>query len=896
MKVIFTIKYDTVWGQSLAIVGAIPELGQWEEAVAPDMTFAGDGTWVYELVLSDQVSQLEYCYLVKSEGQVIRREWSRGHSVNLNLTTNCYRLYDAWLNPPADLAFYSSAFTKAVFAHEKPSGVEPEGQKLLCFSVFAPRVKRNQYVALIGAGDGLGNWYPEKAVRMCPDGKAVWRVTLDASKIDFPLMYKFVLCDERVPQECVWEEGENRMLGYPFSNEKECVCISGLFFRYKASEALWKGVGTVIPVFSLRSERSYGVGDLGDLFLLVDWVKLTGQNLIQVLPMNDTRMTGTWLDSYPYSAMSIYALHPMYIDLEKMGSLNNEERRMYFFHRQQELNAKAEIDYEALVETKIAYCRAFVEQEGLEQLMCNSDFRRFFEENNSWLIPYAAYCYLRDLYKTADFSRWERYAVFDSSAIARLSSPQYPAYPEIAFNYFLQYVLDKQFREVTAYARSKGVVLKGDLPIGVNRFSAEVWTEPDYFNLNGQSGAPPDDFSVNGQNWLFPTYRWEVMAKDEYSWWRKRFAKMNDYFDCFRIDHILGFFRIWEIPQDYVQGLCGHFNPALPLSVDEIAMYGLQFDEKWFTSPRISASYLPDLFGEYADEAQGSYLAQSSSQHFVLKPFCDTQKKIEQLFVGKKEEKNCKIKQGLYAIANEVLFLKDPYEDAKYHPRISASQSYLYRELNESEKEAFDRLYENYFYHRHNEFWKEQALRKLIPLLESTEMLVCGEDLGMIPASVPEVMAQLQLLTLEIERMPKTLGGEFADLARLPYLSVCTTSTHDMSPLRSWWKEDPAKTQRYYNAVLKREGEAPVECNEELAEQILANHLSSPAMLVIIPLQDWLAIDDELKRSDADAERINIPAQTNHYWRYRMHLTLETLLGSERLNARIISLIKRRNR
>lgn len=893
MKIIFTIKYNTVWGQSLAIVGSIPELGVWEEAIAPDMQLSADGTWTYAIELSEQVRKIDYYYLVKTEGQETRREWSRGHTLVLNDCSGCYRLYDAWMDLPADLPFYSSAFTKAVFAHSASAADNVSGKEKLTISVFAPKVNKQQYVALTGNCDQMGNWMPERAVRMYPAEGAVWRVTLDVSAITFPLKYKFLLCDESSLSTCVWEEGEDRVIEYPFlTNKEETVCVSGLFFRYGPDTSLWKGAGTVIPVFSLRSERSFGVGDLGDLYLLVDWIEKTGQCLIQVLPMNDTRMTQTWLDSYPYSAMSIYALHPMYIDLNGMGELKDEERRRYYALCRSELNAKEEIDYEAVVDTKIAYCREFVAQEGLERLLDKEDYRRFFEQNSSWLIPYGAYCYLRDLYQTADFSQWEQYAAYDKSAINRLCSPQHPAYPEIAFNYYLQYVLDKQFREVTEYARKKGVVLKGDLPIGVNRFSAEVWTEPDYFNLSGQSGAPPDDFSVNGQNWLFPTYRWEVMAKDDYAWWKKRFAKMNDYFDSFRIDHILGFFRIWEIPNDYVQGLCGHFNPALPLSVQEIERAGLPFDEKRFISPRISQDYLPELFGAYADEVVGSYLAQSSSRHFVLKPFCDTQRKIEALFVGKEDEKSCKIKLGLYAISNEVLFLKDPREEDKYHPRISASMSYLYKELNENEKQAFDRLYADFFYQRHNAFWKDQALRKLTPLVESTEMLVCGEDLGMIPATVPEVMHNLRLLSLEIERMPKTFGVEFADLTGLPYYSVCTTSTHDMSPIRSWWKEDRKKTQRYYNTVLKQNGEAPAECSGELAACMVTNHLLSPAMLVIIPWQDWLAIDDELKRANPDVERINVPAQTNHYWRYRMHLTLEELLQAENLNKRILSLIQ----
>jgi 4-alpha-glucanotransferase len=466
------------------------------------------------------------------------------------------------------------------------------------------------------------------------------------------------------------------------------------------------------------------------------------------------------------------------------------------------------------------------------------------------------------------------------------------AYPEISFLYFLQYILHTQFKGVSDYARKNGIVLKGDLPIGVNRTSVEAWMEPKYFNMNGQAGAPPDDFSVNGQNWGFPTYNWDTMEKDNFSWWRKRFGKLEDYFDCFRIDHILGFFRIWEVPLDYVQGLCGHFNPALPLTPNEIEQYGLGFDEARLTTPHINREFLPELFGDRTEEVIGTFLAQSSSRHFVLKPYCDTQRKVEALFAGKTDEVSLRIKKGLFAIANEVLFLRDPREPDKFHPRISASQSYLYRELSASDRYAFDQLYWNFFYHRHNEFWKAQAFNRLTPLVGSTDMLVCGEDLGMIPESVPDVMNKLQIFSLEIERMPKTPQREFSDLYNLPYHSVCTTSTHDMTPLRSWWKEDRAKIQRYYNNVLGHTGDAPEECTADLATQIVSNHLATTSMLTIIPMQDWFAMDDSVKRKDYEAERINVPSDSNHYWRYRMHITLEKLIEADSLNNKITELIK----
>lgn len=889
MRITFTINYHTVWGQKLYIVGSIPELGAWEVALAAEMNYVGDGNWQLELDIPSDIEEIDYQYFLSMNDGPVFEEWGRKHHALFDGNVSHYKLNDSWQTRPDNMPFYSSAFVQSFFAH--PCNIHSSGvdsKKKIRLKVLAPRVGRNQTVAITGNQPCLGNWEPKSALLLNCLSSPEWQIDLDAEAITFPLEFKFLIRENDLEASCSWEAGENRVLELSPIREDEMVVVAG--YVYRDNLPLWRTTGTVIPVFSLRSEHSFGVGDFGDLQLMIDWAKSTCQHIIQVLPMNDTTATHTWHDSYPYRAISIYALHPMYIDLRKLGILKEKSQRLFYREKQQELNSKDSVDYEAVNRYKLAYCRACFDQKGYKDLK-SERFKAFYSENGSWLLPYAAYCYLRDKYETPDYNQWGRYASYNESAIRQLVSENEAVEREINFIYYLQYILHYQFKEVSDYARQQGVVLKGDLPIGVNRHSVEAWMEPYYFNMDGQAGAPPDDFSAIGQNWMFPTYNWKRMQEDGFAWWKRRFSKLGDYFDCFRIDHILGFFRIWEIPTDYVQGLCGHFNPALPLTKEDITHYGFAFDENTFTIPRINRRYLDTLFGELADKVERSYLLQSSSEYLMLKPFCDTQQKIAQLFAGKFDDESTRIQQGLYAIANEVLFLQDPVEMYKFHPRISGSQSYLYQELEPSQKAAFDHLYWDFFYHRHNAFWKDQAYERLTPLVNSTNMLICGEDLGMIPESVPEVMNELQILSLEIERMPKRADRVFTDLSDLPYLSVCTTSTHDMSPLRSWWREDKEKTQYYYTHVLHRQGEAPHDCDAALAKQIVSNHLSSSSMLAILPLQDWLAVEDTVKQDDIDSERINIPANPNHYWRYRMHLSLEELMRSERLNEQIRSLI-----
>jgi 4-alpha-glucanotransferase len=890
MNIRFNIHFHTVWGQTLYITGSLPELGAWDSSFAKEMRHTGDGNWNLEIELPDNPVSFEYRYFLMSDNKLILEEWRKNHQMNVIDAKQTYTLIDYWQNRPGNMAFYSSAFTKSWFAHpcDKFERVV-KSKKKLCIKALDSEIDRNYSLALLGSLPELGNWEIDKALIMNCDNFPEWSVELDAGQLpSYPFEYKLCVINNEDKSLIQWEKGENRLLTVPAIRENETLIVSGLQFRNDSTE--WKCAGTVIPVFSLRSEKSFGIGDFADLKTCIDWLKLTSQKILQVLPLNDTTQTHSWTDSYPYNAISIYALHPIYLRLESIGTLNDSDRGDFYKKKQLELNALDETDYEQVDQFKWMYFREIYAQEG-ENTLKSQKFCTFFEENKDWLIPYAAYSYFRDISHTSDFRLWNKHRQYNREAIENFCRPDTPQYPEIALYYYLQFHLHQQLLQVKEYAYSRGIVLKGDIPIGVSKTSIEAWTEPQFFNMQHQTGAPPDDFSVNGQNWGFPTYNWEQLEEDNFRWWKKRFRKMSDYFDAYRIDHILGFFRIWEIPEDSVQGLLGWFSPALPLSIEEIENAGLPFKLERFTRAHINEQFLPELFGEFTQEVTAVYLDRSSSRHFAPKEKFNTQLKIKKYFAGKEDEKSRIIRDGLYAVCNEVLFIKDKQKPAHFHPRISAASSFLYSELDNSDKYAFDYLYWNYFYQRHNEFWKEEAYKKLTPLISCTNMLACGEDLGMIPHCVPEVIHKLQIFSLEIERMPKEPNVEFTHLHHLPYHSVCTTSTHDMPPLRMWWKEDKERTQRYYKNVLTKEGPDPENCSPEICEQIIFNHLNTRSMLTIIPLQDWLSLNKQTRRINENEERINIPANSKHYWKYRMHLPLEDLLKASELNDIISRLI-----
>ena len=886
MKISFNIDYRTNWGESVYLVGSCAALGGGDPQKAVKLSLDGDEHWSVNVNIPRTVKQIEYRYFVKHDNGAEKREWGPMHRLVFS-SADTYDIYDRWQDMPKDKPYYSSAFTECIChrAIREVNAAPAAGS--ITFCVAAPMVKPDQVVAISGASAALGAWDTKKAVVLTDEFFPLWSANVPvAEDMAKGSEFKFLILDKASGSVVAWEGGDNRRLG--FTPAKDAASVSA-GMRFINLQTPWRGAGTAIPVFSLRSEQDFGVGDFYDLMPMVDWVAATGQNIIQLLPINDTTMTGTWTDSYPYNANSTYALHPMYLRITDLGTLHDAERQRYFDDLGKELNQLTEVDYERVNRGKAEFVKEIFAQEG-KKVLASVEYKNFFKRNQAWLTPYAAFCVLRDRFGTAEFSQWGEYAVYDPDKIAEFVAKNTTYINQV---YYVQYNLDRQMRAVRDYAHSKGVAIKGDIPIGISRTSADAWLNPRLFNLDCQAGAPPDDFSVLGQNWGLPTYNWEEMNRDGFAWWKDRFRKMSEYFDAYRIDHVLGFFRIWQIPMDAIHGLLGYFSPALPFSADELRdSYDFWIDVDRHTTPFIMDYFLHDFFGEYTDEARVRFLEPAGYGRYRLKDEFSTQRKVAEYFgKAEKDEKNTRLCNALLGLIDDVLFLPDPEQPGKFHPRISAQFTYIYRSLNDYERWCFNRLYNDFFYHRHNDFWYGKAMWKLPPLIDATDMLVCAEDLGMIPACVPAVMDALEILSLEIQRMPKDPKTEFGNTWSYPYFSVCTTSTHDMDGIRAWWEADRKKTQDYYNHVLAQGGEAPYFAEPWICDRILDLHLKSPSMLCIIPLQDWLSMDGAIRRENPAEELINVPANPRHYWRYRMHLTLEDLATEEAFNSHLRSMI-----
>lgn len=892
MKLTFIVEYNTAWGENLFVVGDAQELGAGNEEKALPLVYE-NGKWIASVEVSGSVREIRYAYFVRNDYGYIRREWGKPHVFKAGKGVRTYELHDYWQEQPVDKHYYSSMFVDAVFHRSDCMPVEPIASKTLTIRVFAPSVRPDEELMLAGGCEALGNWDIDKALRMADENFPEWSVTIPFDKLENPLSFKFFKRNKETETAVMWECCDNRVLDIAEpTNKTTAVIVAGL--RFCDPDSTWKGAGTAIPVFSIRTDEDFGVGDFLSIKKMVDWLAMTGQRVLQILPINDTTMTGTWTDSYPYNANSTFALHPMYLNLKAVGSLGNEERRDYYNRLGAELNQLSQVDYERVNLEKHRYVEEIYAEIGQETI-ASDEFVDFVARNHYWLRNYAAFCLLRDEFGTADFSQWGTYSVFDTDKIDKYCVQNQE---KLNLVYFVQYFLDKQLREVRNYAHEHGVVLKGDIPIGISRTSVDAWVDPDLFNMDCQAGAPPDDFSVLGQNWGFPTYNWERMSQDGFLWWKNRMRKMSEYFDLYRIDHILGFFRIWQIPMSAVHGLLGLFNPAMPFTSDELRNnYDFWIDTDFQCNPYIMDYFIGDFFGEYTEEAKEEFLSSVGGGRYRLKPEFDTQQKVAAYFKDKERtDRNVKLENALYGLIDEVLFIEDPTQKGMYHPRISAQYTYIYRSLNDYERWCFNRLYNDFYYHRHNEFWYDKAMMKLPALVNSTDMLVCGEDLGMIPDCVPSVMSQLQILSLEIQRMPKDPSVEFGNPYHYPSLSVCTTSTHDMGGIRQWWEENHDKTQHFFNTMLGQEGGAPYFAEPWICDIIVSQHLESPAMLTILPWQDWMSIDGALRRENPKDEQINVPAISRHYWRYRMHLSVDQLLNETVLNYNIRGKISRTGR
>lgn len=895
----FLIRYHTSFGQNLYLTGNHVLLGNGDIANAIPMQYLNEQAWTVsipwpKLAIS---SSVQYNYvLVNQDGSVVV-DWGADKQIPFNQTdASDIQLIDTWNHAGYfENAFYTEAFQAVLLKGQQTNHLTKTTQSAThWFKVKSPLLEKGQVVCLSGSFELANHWSTDHLILLNKqETSPYFEVGLNLSKEQFPIAYKYGIYDLNTKQLIQFESGDNRVLHQSPANHQLTFVNDG--FTYLPNQS-WKGAGVAIPVFSLRTESSFGVGEFSDLIQMVNWAERVGLKMIQLLPVNDTTATNTAKDSYPYAAISAFALHPLYLNLPRLAGSAHVKALQQLEKERLQLNAQKTVDYAAVIQTKISFAKKVYKTDG-QSILQSSAFKSFFDDNQHWLESYAVFCYLRDAYGTVDFSKWPAYKQYKVKDIADLIDPNSAAYIDIAFHYFLQYHLHVQLREATAYAHEKGIIIKGDIAIGVFRHGADTWQHPSLFHMDFQAGAPPDDFAITGQNWGFPTYNWQRMQEDGFAWWKQRFSQMSHYFDAFRIDHILGFFRIWSIPMHAVEGIMGHFVPAIPIALSTFAQKGIWFNYQRYTQPFITDAVLWEVFGYDNELVKSLFLTDQKDGTYALKPAFETQRLVEQHFAGLEQDVHHeKIKKGLYSLISNIILFDADGTGQQFHFRFGIENTSSFKYLEYSTQQQLKELYVAYFFRDQDAFWKQEAYQKLPALKRVTNMLVCGEDLGMVPACVPEVMQQLGLLSLEIQRMPKDPNKAFFHPNDAPYLSVVTPSTHDMSTIRGWWEEDKTNIQQFYHHELGQWGDAPYYCEAWINKAIVLQHLYSPAMWSVFQIQDLMGISEKIRRDNPLEEQINVPANPNHFWGYRMHLTIEALLASDDFNTELLAFIQKAGR
>jgi 4-alpha-glucanotransferase len=653
--------------------------------------------------------------------------------------------------------------------------------------------------------------------------------------------------------------------------------------RFAALDHRFTGVS--VPVASLRTPESCGVGEFADLVPFGQWCRDAGLELIQILPVNDTGG-----NSSPYSALSAFALHPLYLRVQDLPGAGPFESEIAAFRSEAdglEKAARGRFPYARTLSFKLSLIgRIFSQAEAA--IRKDAAFTQWRSEN-PWVVPYAVFRALRAQTGDSAWSSWGPMADPDPGRIADWWQGHEAQCLPFAWT---QFQLEAQLGAVSRALRSMGVALKGDLPILMSKESADVWASRRYFDLSAVAGAPPDMFSPDGQNWGFPVYDWDRLQADGCIWWKDRLRQAGKFFSAFRIDHVLGFFRIWRIPRGERTGLLGRFSPSLGLARADLEALG--FDKgrlRWLSVPHVSEAELAAL-GPQAAAARERYLLRIGAEDlYNLKPEMDSETVIASL------DASSEVKSFLFSRHSDRALLDEG--DGTFYPAWYMEQKKSFQSLTVQEK---SRLADIVVRRRaeSEQAWEAGGRELLDTLRRSTDMLVCAEDLGDVPRCVPRVLAALGILGLRIVRWsrayaetPPGSAAPFVPPARYPFLSVCTPSVHDTTTIRGWWEEEGDR--ELFFRSLGEPGPCPPHMTARLLGRIVAHCMGASSAICVLQLQDLLDLDAALWSADPREDRVNVPGTVNDVnWTWRMPLSVGELGANTALTSTIRSLVRAR--
>jgi len=644
--------------------------------------------------------------------------------------------------------------------------------------------------------------------------------------------------------------------------------------KYARSEV--KIAGVAIPLAGIKTKGGWCVGEYPDLAALASLCKTTGLKLIQLLPINDSGS-----QSSPYSALSAFALHPLYLrvaDLPEAALCPAVLKSLKAYAAKHGQDSR--FSYMDAYRVKMDALRAVFDG-SKATIIANPELPEFIL-SHPWVKTYAVYKRLKKINGDRSWRDWQGHRDATESAIAKLWND--PAMKEEHLFYvWLQVRSAQQCAASSRAVRDSGVTLLGDLPILMNDDSADVWSNRKYFTMHLRAGAPPDMFAHYGQNWGFPVYDWDRQAADDFSFWKTRVAEASAYYSAYRIDHVLGFFRIWAMSEFESDGYLGHFHPEISLKSEELRASGFSPERlRWLSLPHVRG---PEL--RAALEKSGRAMSDLTiSRNSAAEPLFE-RLGSEDLYLftrvvrGTGDIEAC----GFPTILAD--FLKtawrdrvlQPLEGNSFVPTWRHSDAYAWFSLSADEQGVLERLFRKQ--QAENEtLWAERGKKLLAVLVGASDMLACAEDLGAVPDCVPAVLAELGIPGLKIPRWTRfwnKSGQPYESLADFRSASVCAVSVHDTSTVREWWEYEEGRVD-FAAAYCPELSPVPEKLEAASAFTVLQALARCASSIFVAQMQDYLDISDTLRSADPREDRVNIPGtQTDSNWTWRMRPTLEEL-------------------
>lgn len=659
--------------------------------------------------------------------------------------------------------------------------------------------------------------------------------------------------------------------------------------------ALNKLTGISVPLGALYTNESFAIGEYPALKKLIPFCKETGIKIIQLLPVNDT---GT--QSSPYSGLSAFALHPIYIQISALEEFEvaskNKEFAAFYESFLNAFTSEKRYNYEKIANAKDELLRKIFEA---AEVLKNKDTCKKLDswiKENEWIKNYAVFKVLKYKFMQRSWKEWPK--EFQNCNINERWSNE-ALRSEHLFYAWVQFRSSEQFLDASNEVKKNDIILKGDMPILMNEDSCDTWAYPEFFNHQLRAGSPVDGENPTGQNWGFPTYNWENLKAKNYSWWKERLLVSSKYYDAYRLDHILGFFRIWAVPERETTALLGHAVPYESISKATLNTAGFNDDRiRWLSLPHIPTSDI-----EY-------FTWNHELAHKILSVFA-TKIDGEELWRFSKSIQGDKdiLEKDLSSLCNEELAnkiktrLREFWFDRalieitkdEFVPMWTYKNSTAWKTLSSEEIAALENIFASTDV-KQNEKWGKSANDILSALTSSVKMIPCGEDLGVSLECVSRVMKANKILSLKVIRWCRYWekpNQPFVDFNDYDSLSLATTSVHDSPTIRQWWEEDKNADNEFIK-MGKCENLTPGTFTEKTAETILLNAAKAKSVWCVHPIQDFLYLDKNYWLENAKDERINIPGEvTDFNWTYRLPCKLEDLEKNKIILRKIKSIVEK---